>query len=452
MPKPTPSDPGAGEPTDPTLETGFDEVPAGEGAPSDPNWVEATDTVTKPIGARELGDLGPPEGGEPGAGRRPAPNSRTVQVAAIVAAVVAVVGVALLYRAHHRRQVLEKGMARARELIRSDTYAGYQAAAQVLEPLVPIDSLEAGSLRAFALSMLATDYRDEKAGQVADVLLVEPERATEVPPAANVARAVLAMGRREAGTSATFAARQGGGAWAAVVQGRLALLAGNPAGAVEPLAEALNVDPKLPAALAAQGDALRRTRNEEAARQAYQAALQASATHPRAAYGMAKLALSGKAKPDEAIPALRRVADDREGTPQNERARAALYLAALLGRSGDRAGAQRAIESAGLGGSDRAWLEKAVTEEELSRTGFRVVDGAPSALLSASDDDPYEAPPPPPPEPPKQAKKVEKKAPAKKAKAKTSSKSKTASKTASGSAAKKSSSKKAKSPKKPPAN
>ncbi len=446
MPKPPPSDPGAGEPTDPTLETGFDEVPAGEGPGSDPNWVEATDTVTKPIDARDLG----PDDGEPPPGRPRRPNSRTVQVGAIVAAVVAVVGVALVYRAHHRRQVLEKGMARAREFIRSDTYAGYQAAAQVLEPLVPIDSLEAGSLRAFALSMLATDYRDEKAGQDADVLLVEPERATEVPPAANVARAVLAMGRREAGTSATFAARQGGGPWALVVQGRLALLAGNPAGAVEPLGEALSVDPKLPAALAAQGDALRRTRNDEAARQAYLEALQGSATHPRAAYGIAKLALSGKAKPDDAIQWLRRITDDREGTPSNERARAALYLAALLGRAGDRAGAQRAIESAGLGGADRAWMEKAVAEEELSRTGFRVVDGAPAALLSASDDDPYEPPPPPPPEPPKAVKKVEKKAVVKKSKAKASSKSKTA-KSSSGSAAKKSSSKKSKPPKKPAA-
>jgi len=419
MPKPPPSDKGAGEPTDPTLETGFDEIPADAAPSKEAQWAEATDTVTKPLGVRELSSLD--EGDDMPPSRPPRRASHAVQIGAVAAVVLALLGAALLYRAHHRRQVLEKGLARAREFIRSDTYAGYRAAAQVLEPLVPIDSLEAGSLRAFALAMLATDYRDEQAGQAAEALLVEPERATEVPAAANVAHAVLAMGRREAGTAATYAARQGGGAWAAVVQGRLALLAGNPSGALEPVGEALAADPKLPAALAVQGDALRRSRNHDASRQAYLAALEGSPSHPRASFGMAKLALSGKAKPEEAIPPLRRLLSDRDGTPSNERARAALYLAALLGRAGDRAGAQKAIEGADLSGPDRAWLEKAVAEEELSRTGFRVVDGAPAALLSASDDDPYEPPPPPPLEPPKAP---EKKAVPKKttAKAKTQTK------------------------------
>jgi tetratricopeptide (TPR) repeat protein len=408
MPKPPPSDPSAGEPTDPTLETGFDEIPAEEPRPGDPHWVEATDTVTKPIGERELEGLDS-ESGTPPRPQPPKRISRSVQAGAAVALVLAVLGAALVYRSHHRQQVLEKGLARARERIRLDTFSGYRTAAEVLEPLVAIDALEAGSLRAFALAMLATDYRDEQAGQGAEVLLVVPERATEVPPAANVARAVLAMGRREAGTAATYAVRPGGGAWSDVVQGRLALLAANPNGAIDPLGEALAIDSKLPAALAVQGDALRRTKNYEGARLAYLAALEGSPTHPRAAFGLAKLALSSRAQPEDVIPPLRRILSDREGTPSNERARAALYLAALLGRAGDRAGAQRALESAEVKGADRAWLEKAVAEEELSRTGFRVVDGAPSALLSASDDDPYEPPPPPPPPEPPAAKKVEKK-------------------------------------------
>ncbi|HTP51736.1 MAG TPA: tetratricopeptide repeat protein [Anaeromyxobacteraceae bacterium] len=445
MPKPPPSDKGAGEPTDPTLETGFEEVSPDDAARQDAQWSEASDTVTKPLGERELSG-GDADDELPPPSRPPRRVSRAVQLGAIAAAVVAVAVTALVYRAHHRHEVLEKGLARARELIRLDTRAGYLAAAQVLEPLVPIDTLEAGSLRAFALAMLATDYREEQAGQAAEVLLVEPERATEVPPAANVARAVLAMGRREAGTAATYAARQGGGPWAAVVQGRLALLAGNPNGALEPLGEALAVDPKLPAALAVQGDAFRRTQNYEAARQAYLQALEGSPSHPRATYGLAKLALSGKAKPDEAIPPLRRLLADRDGTASNERARAALYLAALLGRAGDRAGAQRAMEASDLAGPDRAWLEKAVAEEELSRTGFRTVDGAPAALLSASDDDPYEPPPPPPPEPPKP--------PAKKAVAKKATKAKPAAKKtpAKSTKAKKSSSKQKAAKKKPPAN
>lgn len=406
MPKPPPSDPGAGEPTDPTLETGFDEIPQEESGQADPHWVEASDTVTKPLGERQLRGS-EPEGEASTEPRPPGRFSRNAQVAAVAAVVLAILGAGLAYRSHHRHQVLEKGLVRARELIRLDTRAGHQAAAQVLEPLVAIDSLEAGSLRAFALAMLATDYRDEAAAQEAELLLLGPERANEVPPAANVARAVLAMGRHEAGTAATYAARPGGGAWAETVQGRLALLAGNPAGALEPLGEALAIDTKLPAALAVQGDALRRTGNYEGARLAYLAALEGSPTHPRAAYGLGKLALSSKAKADEAIPPLRRLLSDRDGTPLNERARAALYLAALLGRAGDRAGAQRAIEASELSGADRAWLERAVAEEELSRTGFHALDRAPAALQSASDDDPYE-PPPPPPEPPPAAKKVEK--------------------------------------------
>jgi tetratricopeptide (TPR) repeat protein len=211
-----------------------------------------------------------------------------------------------------------------------------------------------------------------------------------------------------------------------VIQGRVALLAGNPAGAAGFAAEASTADPGLPAALALQGDALRRTGKAEGARQAYLAALQASPMHPRAAYGMAKLALSGKARPEEAYPALERILADAAGTPGNERGRAALHLAALQGRAGERAGAQRTLDAAGVSAADRGWLERAVAEEELSRTGFRVVDGPPSGLRSASDDDPYVAPPPPPPPAPRKVEPKKKastgKAPAK-AKAATKSKS-----------------------------
>jgi len=344
-------------------------------------------------------------------------------VVTVAGVVIVALAAALLYRSHHRREVLSRGMVRAHELMRADTWAGYRAASQVLEPLVAIDAMEAGSLRAQALAMLAADYRDEAAAAEAERLLDQPERSSEVPPAASLARAALAMGRHEVGSAATSASRPGTGAGGRVVQGRVALFAGNPSGAAEFAAEAVAADPGLPAALALQGDALRRSGKAEAARLAYLAALQTSPNHPRAAYGLAKLALSGKAKADEAFPALEMILADREGTPSNERARAALHLAALQGRAGDRAGAQRTLDASGTSGADRAWLEKGVSEEELSRTGYRVVDRAPPGLQSASDDDPYVAPPPPPPpEPPKAVvKKVAKKAPAK---AKTSSKTK----------------------------
>ncbi|HET8733161.1 MAG TPA: hypothetical protein VFM45_05245 [Anaeromyxobacteraceae bacterium] len=369
----------------------------------DPRWVEPGEDEPVP----------------PPAGRPPAPrsSSRVVQLVALAGVAIVVLAAVLLYRAHHRREVLAQGMTRARELMRTDTWSGYRSAAQVLEPLVAIDAMEAGALRAFALAMLAADYRDEAGGAEAERLLDAPERAAEIPPAASLARAALAMGRGQAGSAATSAARPGTGAMGRVIQGRVALLAGNPAGAAEFAAEAVAADATLPAALALQGDALRRTGKAEGARQAYAAALQGSPSHPRAAYGLAKLALSGRARPEEAFPALERILAEPAATPSNERGRAALHLAALQGRAGDRAGSQRTLDASGATGADRAWLERAVSEEELSRTGFRVVDGAPPGLVSASDDDPYVPPPPaPPPEPPR---KVEKKAtPAKKAPAK----------------------------------
>ena len=334
---------------------------------------------------------------------------------AIAGVVIVALAAALLYRSQHRRAVLAKGMARAQEFLRADTWSGYRAASQVLEPLVVIDAMEAGSLRAQALAMLAADYRDEAASAEADVLLDTPERAAEVPPAASLARAALAMGRRQIGSAAASASRPGTGAQGRVVQGRVALFAGNASGAAEFAAEAVSTDPALPAALALQCDALRRSGRAEGARLACLGALQASPNHPRAAFGLAKLALSGKARADEAYPALERILADREGTPSNERGRAALHLAALQGRAGDRSGAQRTLDASGTSGADRAWLEKAVGEEELSRNGYHVVAHAPPGLLSASDDDPYVAPPPPPPpDPPKAVvKKTAKKAPTK---------------------------------------
>lgn len=409
MPNPPhgPKDPGAPPPDDETLTTGFYEAAPTELSPpenekeaslesliagevhrdsTDPQWADES----QPGGIRAPGDVAE-SGDEP---RGPRRSSAALKVLAVVVVAALAAGAALLYRSQHRAQVLAKGMARARELVTPDTYAGYRDAAAVLEPLVPIDPVEAGSLRAFALAMLYADYRDEAAGQAAESLLLEPERAPVVPAAANLARAALAAGRHEAGTALGFAARPGGGVWGATIQGRLAILAGNPQLALPPLEDALKAEPRFPAALALQGDALRRARRFEPAREAYAAALAASPAHPRAAYGMAKLALSGKAKPEEATAALERLVADRSGTPSNERGRAALHLAALRARAGDRGGAAAAMDAAGVEGADRAWLERAVTEEELGRTGYRMVAGAPAALQSASDDDPYEPPPP----------------------------------------------------------
>jgi hypothetical protein len=198
----------------------------------------------------------------------------------------------------------------------------------------------------------------------------------------------------------------------------VAFLAGNLSAALEPAAAAA-ADGGFAPGLALRGDALRRLRQDPAgARAAYEAALAASPVHPRAAYGLAKLALSGAAPVAGAAAALERVAGDRDDTPEAERARAALHLAALRLRSGDRAGAAAALDGAELTGPARAWAERAATIEAEHRGAYRAVSGAPAALQSASDDDPPElspSPPPPPKVEPRPAR-VTKKAAAKPAK------------------------------------
>lgn len=315
---------------------------------------------------------------------------------AVLVAVGVAVGAALGYRGYRRQRVLQQGLGQARSLARADTYQGYQEAARLLEPLAKLDPLEAGSQRAFALAMLFADYREPRAAEEAEALLVGPGRAPQVPDAAQEAYAALALGRQEAGNASTFAARSQSPR-GLTLRARTALLAGNLGAAAEPLARAIEVDPTFPAALALRGDVLRRSGQPAEAQRSYAEALAGSPLHPRAALGMGKLALSGQGDPVAARAALGRLLDDREATPRPERARAALHLASLQARAGDRAGAAAAVDKAGLDPGARAWLEKAVAEQELGRAGYRVVGGAPVALQSVSDDDPYLPPPPPPP-------------------------------------------------------
>ncbi|WP_242342390.1 hypothetical protein [Anaeromyxobacter terrae] len=342
-----------------------------------------------------------PTGDEPLRAPR-VPRRQLLAAGVGVAAVTLLAGGLLGYRIHHRRAVLQEGLARAGALLRLDTAAGYRGAARLLEPLAELDPLEAGGTRAFALAMLAADYRDAAAGRTAELLLVEPMRADEVPARANLAAAALAIGRREAGDAMTAAVRAGPLPEARVLSARIALLAGNVAAAVEPVQAAAEAG--APAGLALRGDILRRTRRDlGAARASYAAALSASPAHPRAAFGLAKLALSGNATSDEAESALRRLLEDREGTPGPERGRAALHLAALRLRAGDRTAAAAALDAAALDASARSWAERGAAVEAAQRGPYRAVEGAPAGIRSASDDDPpvlAAVPPPPPPPPP----------------------------------------------------
>ncbi|HET9597555.1 MAG TPA: hypothetical protein VFP65_18340 [Anaeromyxobacteraceae bacterium] len=336
--------------------------------------------------------------------------------AAALAAVLAVAAVAA-WRRHQERRIVAASVARARELVRSDTWLGaHEAAALLGLKAARVDAAEAAPLRAFALAMLSLDWRDRGAAAEATALADVAQRAAEVPPAANLATAALALAERRAGTAIEYATRAGDGAWPQVLAARVAMQAGSPPAALEAADRAVAADPEQPAALAVRGDLLRRSGREAEAKDAYARALAsssaalaagyagsplppgASAPHARATFGLAKLALSRRgASAEDAVPPLERLLGDVGGTPQVERARAALYLAALRGRGGDRAGAAAAVEAAGLGSELRAWLERATGQLEVERGPYRVPDRTPAALESAADDDPWVAPPPPPP-------------------------------------------------------
>ncbi len=437
MPKPPPlgTKPDPGQlPPDKTLETGFFEVPPQGGPAPAPTAADPaaaihgqSETPAQWAEDSQVGIARPPEELPPD-DEPPLPGPRTplLKIVAGALALVFVLGGVLFVRRERQRRALREGLDKAAELIRTDTSAGYAAAADLLKSLVPLDPVQAGSMRAFALGMLVSDYREEARAKEAEALLVEPERAPVVPPAANLAEAALLLSR-EAGTATTFAARAPGNPWSGTLQARVALAAGNSAVAVELVDSALAIDPGFPAALALKGDMLRRRRDYAAARDAYAAALRASPLHPRAAFGMAKLALSDKAPREQATGPLERMIAEPT-TPANERGRAALHLAALRTRFGDRSGAEAAIETARVPPAARPWLERAVSEEAQSHA-YRVVGSAPPALQSAHDDDPYEPPPQRPPavEKPKPAAKPAPVTHAKgKAKASKKSKSKTA--------------------------
>ncbi len=331
-----------------------------------------------------------------GLGEAPPPARRPIPRVAIAVAVVVVVAVALFaYRSVSRRKAMRVAMAQAELDVRFDTHDGYRKAAAILAPFADRDPLEAGSLRAFALGMLATDYRDAAAGEEADALLVKPERADPIPRWANLARAALALGKGEAGTAMTAASRVPGDPVAGTLEGRIALSAGNLEAAVEPLHTAAAAEPPLPAALAVHGDVVRRARRDaRAAHAAYSRALASSGEHvnARAAFGLAKLALMGQVPPAEASTPLEKLAADAEAGA-NERARAALHLAALAIRAGDRTRATAILDGAGLDAEARAWAQRAAALEADTGRVYRAVIGAPPSLLSASDDDPPELQP-----------------------------------------------------------
>src|SRR5512133_3351124 len=124
----------------------------------------------------EIGYDAPAELDEPAPGGKP-PRSLALKLAAVAGLALLIGGGLLGYRAHHRRKVVETGLAKADALIRLDTAAGYRQAATLLEPIAQLDPLRGGSVRAFALAMLFADYRQADAEAEIETLLVAPMRA-----------------------------------------------------------------------------------------------------------------------------------------------------------------------------------------------------------------------------------------------------------------------------------
>ena len=315
--------------------------------------------------------------------------------ALIALAVAAALGL-YAYHRHQERRIVALSIARAEQLVRSDTWLGYHEAAALLAVrAAELDPVEAGALRAFALAMLALDYRDEGAASKANATLQPALRAATVPPYANLAVAAAALARGQAGTALEYAVRAGEGGLPQFLEARVALMAGNATVAAEALERAIAADPQMPAARALQADLFRRVGKADQARDGYLAALAASsaavsaglsdsgvragaaAPHARATFGIGKLALSHEIAPEAATAALSKLLGDRAGSPQVERSRAALYLSALQGRAGDRSGASASVEAAGLDGALRAWLERASGQLEVERGRYAVPEATP---------------------------------------------------------------------------
>jgi len=217
---------------------------------SRPARADATADDLSEAGARPSRSAGPP--------RRSSANRVVIALAAVAVGAAALLG----YRSYHRSKVLAEGKAVAEAALRLDTAAGYRKAADTLEPLARLDPGETASMRAFALAMLAGDYREADLGGEAEALIAVPGRADKVPAYADLAAAALFLGRGAVGDAATYAGRASGSPWSGALLARLALLAGNPEAAAEPLQRSLAADPKLAASLAVQGDLFRRVQHD----------------------------------------------------------------------------------------------------------------------------------------------------------------------------------------------
>jgi hypothetical protein len=198
--------------------------------------------------ARDETETAPAQG--EGDGTAPPTRKRTARYKWLAAAAAAVLLIVLVfaYRSNQERRIVAASVARAQQLIRSDTWLGYQEAAVLLGlRAARVDPLGAGSLRTLALAVLAADYRDAASADAARAALTEVERAERVPAQAELAAAVLALSAGEAGTAMNRVSRAGDLPWAHVLGARIAPRRDKPNLASQEVERALAQDPDLPA-------------------------------------------------------------------------------------------------------------------------------------------------------------------------------------------------------------
>ncbi|HEU4385288.1 MAG TPA: tetratricopeptide repeat protein [Anaeromyxobacteraceae bacterium] len=257
-----------------------------------------------------------------------------------------------------------KGLAR-------DTAGALREAARVLKAareLEPENEV-ALSLSAQVASLLAADFADREARELARTLAASP-RAGE---GATAARYLLASSPAElkAASEPLQNPPAMAGPLVQVLAARVLLARGDAQAALSRLEIAAKGAPPSLRALADLGDYYRERGELEAALGYYRAALAAHGTHPRSAIGAAEARLALRRELSESLATLRAVEADESSPPPNaDRLRFELAYARLLGATGQRASAGERLGRAAERLGSRPELPAAAAEIQMASGAY----------------------------------------------------------------------------------
>ncbi len=279
-------------------------------------------------------------------------------------------GGALIYRSvreKNRAAEVKTYVEAARKGLARDTAGALREAARVLKAARELDAEngEAVSLSAQVAALLAADFGDKEARELAGKLAASP-RAGEGGVAA---RYLLATSPAELRAAAEPLQNAPGlaGPLVQTLAARALMAKGEVQAALSRLEIAARGSPPSLRALADLGDYYRERGELEPALDYYRAALTAHPTHPRSAIGAAEARLALKRDLGEALASLRAVEADEASPPPNaDRVRFELAYARLLGATGQRAAAGERLARAAerLGG--RPELPAAAAEIQMA--------------------------------------------------------------------------------------